>query len=140
MILFRVENISDTSRHLTMDIKSVKVSPNSTFEIPIHFHPLKLGRHSINCLLLVDSRKYPIKITGEAVKINLQLTQAKDKYIDLGKMNIGTITKRVVELTNRSPAAVNVFLNVWENLPSRKRPPEQLEPEIKVPDIEISEM
>lgn len=98
-----------------------------------------MGHHAINCLLLVDSRKYPIKITGEAVKLNVQLTQAKDKYIDLGKMNLGTVTKRVVEMTNRTPTSVTVFLNIWENLPSRKKPPEQLEPDIKVPEVEVSE-
>lgn len=123
-----------------MDLKSAKVPSNSSLDIPIYFHPLTLGPHSVNCLLLVDSRKYPIKITGEAVKINVQLCHAQDRYIDLGKMQVGTVTKRVVELINRTQTSFSIFVNLKENLPSSKKPLEIVKPEIKIPDVIVSEM
>lgn len=135
---FRLENISSSSRHLTIDLKSLKVPPNSTVDIPIHFHPLTLGVHNINCMFLVDSRKYPVKISGEALKICLQLGHPQDKYIELGKMHVGSVTRRVVDLINRTPTSLRVFLNIWENLPSIKNPPNEVERDITVPEtIEV---
>lgn len=135
-----MENVSDPSRHLTIDLNSSRVSPHSTLEIPIHFHPLTLGAHTVNCSFLVDSRKYPIKISGEAIKPCLQLIQAQDKHIDLGKMILGTVTKRVIEVVNRTPTTIPVSLNLWENLPSSQKTIETVPPEFVVPtEIQISQ-
>lgn len=86
-------------------------------------------------MFLVDSRKYPVKISGEAVKVCLQLLHPQDKYIELGKIHVGSVTRRVVDLVNRTPTALKVFLNLWENLPSIKNPIDDLERDITVPDV-----
>ncbi|XP_074027129.1 hydrocephalus-inducing protein homolog isoform X2 [Leptinotarsa decemlineata] len=129
-----VENYYENSEDLTVDFKSGKMTPNSRLTIPIYFHPRKVGKFEFSVPILVDSSRRTVKITGEAVKLNIQLVNPNDKFINFDSVKLGQTKKYRLQIINKTPTEVNVNLSVLEEHPIRRQH-EKIEPEIRVPEL-----
>lgn len=118
-----------------MDFTCAKLPPNSTQNIPIYFHPSKAGLYKIYVPFLVSQSKLSVKILGEGVRINIQLVNAKDQYIDLGKMKVGTSRKHVLQIMNKTPTHLETSIGLWDSFASHKVYKEEVKTDMKMPVI-----
>ncbi|CAH2004216.1 unnamed protein product [Acanthoscelides obtectus] len=130
-----IENLFDTNANLSVNFKSATIAPNSLVTIPIYFHPLTVGKHHFAIPFDVSTSKYIVNVNGNAVKLNIQLFDIRDKFIDIGSMKVGSIKKRAIQVLNKTPTEMDVYFALWDHLPMRKRPQEKAEMILKLPEV-----
>lgn len=95
----------------TLDFKQTILNPGETITIPITFIP----RESINYqekikFELNGLSKREILLQGIGTHMNIELVDNKQKIIDMGTLQIGKLSKKLVKIINKSLASVEFSL------------------------------
>ncbi|CAH1126274.1 unnamed protein product [Ceutorhynchus assimilis] len=135
-----VENLFEKTNFLSVEFTSSNVPPGETRQIAINFFPQTVGSYKTKIVFLIDGIKNMIGISGEAVTVNLELCNLKDRFIDFGEVRLGNVKKYHVGVFNNSPAKVDLHFNFYENLLMHQRKIEKLDQvDMKIPAASLPE-
>lgn len=94
---------------------------SNILEVPIVFTPRDIEKYSENIVLDINGlHTMEIKVEGEGVPFKVELEKQEDQIVDFGIAKVGQDVTKVVSVVNLSKKAVNIQLDVDNQLAELK--------------------
>ena len=104
-----IECIYIKTRALWIDCPPTMVSPGVTLDVPICFAPREVIDYAFAVPFVVNgSGKLNVNIIGKGATARLEMVNAGQRKINFGIVNVGTETRKIIPLINRSKKPMTV--------------------------------
>ena len=90
------------------------LEPGSAVDLALIFAPNSIEKFSETIPILINSLyRVPITVTGEGIPLRIGLSEASDANQYLGDLRVGQVSKRTIQMVNRSrtPVAFSLLLS-----------------------------